>query len=148
MTSAPLHCFTAQIARSDGAQHLQRCRALNAAYRGCGGSVHANDLSALLRATVEDGASQTIRWILSGELVSFRIGACWHVPLFQFSRIGMRRRPDVLCVVEELRARLDGTEVAEWFVRPNPWLEWRWPVAVLDREPDGVLRAARADKAG
>jgi hypothetical protein len=148
MTSTPLPCFTAQTARSGGAQHLQRSRALIAAYRSWGGSVHANELPALFSGTVHDGASSLIRWLLSGELVSFRIGACWHVPLFQFSWVRPGLCPDVSRVVEELRARFDGTEVAEWFVRPNPRLEWRWPVAVLDRERDEVLRAARADNAG
>jgi hypothetical protein len=118
-----------------------------AAYRSCGGSVHASELPALLKPMVNNGALQMTRWLLSGELVSFRMGACWHVPLFQFCRFRAGLCPEVSRVVEALRARLDGTGVAEWFVRPNPWLEWRWPVAMLDREYDGVLQAARADSA-
>jgi hypothetical protein len=143
MTSTPTPCFAAQDSSPGEAQHWQRCRALIAAYRGCGGSVHANALASRLRASVKDGALQMTRGLMSGELVSFRIGACWHVPLFQFSRVGPGLRPDVSRVVQELRGRRDELEVAEWFVRPNPWLESRWPVVLLDRDYDAMLRAAR-----
>jgi hypothetical protein len=148
MTSAPFHGLTARITRSDGALQLQRSRALLVAYRSRGGSVHAHDLPTLLGTTISSGAPQMTRWLLSGELVSFRMGACLHVPLFQFCWVRPGLCPDVSRVVEALRARLDGTEVAEWFVCPNPWLEWRLPVAVLGGEYGRVLLAARAENTG
>lgn len=147
MTSKPPAYFTAPTARSDGAPHQRRGQALIAAYRGWGGSVHANELPAHLRLTGTDGGLQATRWLLSGELVSFRMKACWHVPLFQFCWGSPGLCPDVSRVVGALRGRLDGTDVAEWFVRPNPWLDWRWPLAMLDREYDAVLRAARVERA-
>lgn len=68
------------------------------------------------------------------------------VPMFQFHLPGMQINSAVSDVVSEMFQVLQGFELTEWFTEPNPWLDHRRPLDLIETASSLVKNAARADR--
>lgn len=84
--------------------------------------------------------------LLRRELVAIEWRHRLWLPMFQFQLPAWALSRSVAAIVHELHPALQGFEMVEWFATPNPWLRHRSPLDVLERDPETVLRAARADR--
>ena len=135
--------------RNRNATTLQDARALMNlldAYSGIGGVISGDVLVALLRGCVEQPISVVARWITQREILSFQWGSQHLLPVFQFDMASLRVRAGVPSVMAELRDAFDDMELAEWFARPNSWLQGGTPARRFEDDLSGVLQAARADR--
>jgi len=118
------------------------------AYGRKGGLSSGDGIARLLRSHSSQPLSLLARWIVDRQIVSFRWRSLLLVPKFQFEPAGMRPRPTVLDVVNELAPYRDDWDLACWFAQPNARLEHRAPLDLIDDDPEAVRRAARADRQG
>ena len=116
------------------------------AFSDIGGVVNGDALASLLRGGTEQPISLLARWIVQREVISFS----WHsqtlLPLFQFDLETLQVRPGVPEVIAELREAFDDVELADWFARPNSWLQGSTPANRFESDLPAVLQAARADR--
>ena len=116
------------------------------AFSDIGGVVNGDALASLLRGCTEQPISLLARWIVQREVISFS----WHsqtlLPLFQFDLEALQVRPGVPQVIAELRQAFDDVELADWFARPNSWLQGGTPARRFQSDLPAVLQAARADR--
>ncbi|MDB5861561.1 MAG: hypothetical protein JWQ76_5250 [Ramlibacter sp.] len=115
-------------------------------YMANGGLVTGDEVARRLRPYREQPVSVIARWIVARQVVCFTWRSETLVPLFQFDRSDMSLRPAVSEVLFELAGTLDDLELAQWFARPNGWLENAEPVAVIEADQPAVVQAARADR--
>lgn len=115
-------------------------------YRDSGGLARAQEVVALSRQCGGPDADTILRWVIDRELIGFNWQSKTWLPLFQFNRFDMARRPVLGHVFAELTPVYDPWELASWFAQPNPWLAERIPADTLEVDPSAVLRAARADR--
>lgn len=115
-------------------------------YRDSGGLAPLQEVAAQFqrRSAGEPGA--LARWIVNQQVICFEWQSKMWLPLFQFNRLDMSLQPGISLVLAQLGAALDDWQLAQWFVRPNPWLADRTPAAMLALDPAGVLNAAQADR--
>ena len=121
-------------------------RATHNAYASNGGIACGTLILELLRDHSSQPISRVARWIVAREIVQFRWRGETMFPLFQFDPTNMSIRQSTREVVAELAPAFDDLALAEWFVRPNSWLEDAPPVAVVQSDSQAVLAAARADR--
>jgi hypothetical protein len=67
-------------------------------------------------------------------------------PLFQFDTPGLRLKPGLACVLEELVKKHDDWSVASWFAKPNVWLDHATPADSLATVAPLILIAARRER--
>lgn len=67
-------------------------------------------------------------------------------PAFDLRRSGLDTLPVFQLVLDELSGVLDADERAQWFFRPNAWLDGCMPACAIHGRADAVHRAARADR--
>jgi hypothetical protein len=92
------------------------------------------------------GHSRTVavrRWQQTGKVFAVAVAGLDHYPGFCFGPDG-RPRPALAGVLAAFAGRLEGWELAGWFVTPNGQLGGLRPVDVLDDDPAAVAAAARA----
>jgi len=99
------------------------------------------ELAELRGAATGNPSSEPGRWLREQRVFSVN-APDRRFPGFQFDNTG-RPRPVVAEVLAVLGELLQGWELALWFVGPNPNLEGRRPVDLIDADPDGVVDAAR-----
>ena len=114
--------------------------------RSSGGIVGGDDLARLLEDRHIGDFVSLGRCIASGEVFGFEWRGCTWIPMFQFEPIDLSIRAVLVPVISAFGRVLDGWELADWFTRPNDLLNKLRPVDVLDSNPSGVLKAARADR--
>lgn len=115
------------------------------AYRGSGGLARADRLADLIQRRGGTPAALQARRDALADGVVFEWQAHDWLPLFQFNRSSLVRKPELeplFATLAQARSRL---EVANWFVQPNAGLAGRVPVARLESDLPAVLRAAHAD---
>ena len=131
--------------RTDSQESQVVMRLLDA-FSDIGGVVNGDALASLLRGGTEQPISLLARWIVQREVISFS----WHsqtlLPLFQFDLETLQVRPGVPEVIAELREAFDDVELADWFARPNSWLQGSTPANRFGSDLPAVLQAARADR--
>lgn len=91
------------------------------------------------------GHSRTLavrRWQQTGKVFAVPVAGLEHYPGFCFGADG-RPRPVLAEVVASFAGRLEGWDLAAWFVTPNGHLAGRRPVDALDDDPAAVAAAAR-----
>jgi hypothetical protein len=110
-----------------------------------GGVLGCAEVSELMRSFVDQPVSRLARWIVSREIVTIVHRSALFLPMFQFDR-GMDLQPQCREAVIELSGELLNAEIAWWFVAPNCWLAGSPPVQALQRDPDDVVKAARAER--
>lgn len=115
-------------------------------YRDSGGLAREREVVALSRLCCGPDADTIACWVADRELMGFNWQSKTWLPLFQFNRLDMTRRPELRQVFAELTPVYDPWELASWFAQPNPWLDERIPADALDTDPSAVLQAARADR--
>ena len=113
------------------------------AYRASGGLAPAQEVAALFRRNSRFGTAALTRMIADAGVICFGWQSTQWLPLFQFKHDDATLQVGLSEVLATLGAGLDAWHVANWFAQPNPWLEGRTPVAVLDIDPQAVLKAAR-----
>lgn len=116
------------------------------AFSGIGGVFNGDALATLLRGRTEQPISLLARWIVQREVISFPWQSQTLLPLFQFDLENLRVRPGVPQVIAELREAFDDVELADWFARPNSWLQGSTPAGRFESDLPAVLQAARADR--
>jgi hypothetical protein len=119
---------------------------LMATFAQHGGVLAGDEVADLMRPFVNQPLSRLARWIVAREVVTIVLRSALFVPMFQFERGLMELRPQCREAVLELSGAMDNEEIALWFAAPNAWLDGAPPVAVLERDPDGIVVAARADR--
>jgi Protein of unknown function (DUF2384) len=113
------------------------------AYRSSGGVAPAEELLASFRHRGGPDVATLARWIVARQVIGFAWQARTWLPLFQFDLRGMAPRGELGQVFAELNAVCDECELASWFAMPNPALDGRSPVQVLQADFLAVVRAAR-----
>lgn len=116
------------------------------AFSDIGGVVTGDAMAALLRDRTDQPISMLARWIVQREVISFPWQSNTMLPLFQFDLVLLHLRPGVPKVLAELREAFDDLELADWFARPNSWLQGRAPAQRFEQDLSAVIQAARADR--
>jgi hypothetical protein len=119
---------------------------LMATFARHGGVRGGDEVADLMRPFVDQPVSRLARWIVSREIVTIVRSSVLLVPMFQFDTNLMELRLHCREAVRELSGAMVDEDVALWFAVPNAWLGGAPPVEVLERDPDGVVAAARADR--
>jgi hypothetical protein len=119
---------------------------LVATFEQHGGVLAGDEVADRMRPFVEQPISRLARWIASREVVTIVRRTALFVPMFQFDLTLMELRPRCREAALELAGAMADAEVALWFAEPNAWLDGAPPVGVLERDPDSVVEAARADR--
>ena len=117
-----------------------------AVLRPDGGVVSGDQLATLLRGHGEQPVSTVARWVVQRSILSLGWQGQTLIPLFQFDRVSMQPRPQVVAIIRELAGAYDDWEMALWFTRPNAWLDDEVPVKRVRTDPASVLKAAQADR--
>lgn len=145
------HRITHSVARASGrvphelAQE-QELALMLAAFKPDGGVVSGDQLAALLRDHGEQPMSTVARWVVRREILCLGWQGQTLIPLFQFDRVTLQPRAWVAAVIRELTGVYDDWDIGLWFARPNAWLSDETPAQWLRTDPDGVLKAAQADR--
>lgn len=126
--------------------HASRRRDTLAKFSTTGGVIAGDELTRLLRSASDQPISLLAHWIVTREVLMLDFDSENYLPKFQFNFDRMTVRPGVRDVIAELRAPFDDWEIAQWFTRPNNWLEARSPAEAIGFSPADVLHAARADR--
>jgi hypothetical protein len=66
--------------------------------------------------------------------------------MFQFDPVELKLRPGAREAVLELRDAFNDWDICLWFACANAGLGGAMPVDRVANDPDGVIRAARADR--
>ena len=111
-----------------------------------GGLLRCDQMVHLMRKFGDQPMSRLARWIASREIVTVTRHCALFVPMFQFDSCVMEPQPRCRDTVLELGGAMVDEEVAVWFASPNSWLGGALPVEMLERDPDCVVEAARADR--
>lgn len=121
--------------------------ALCEAYAATGGVACGDDLAPLMADYGPEATNHTLaRLIANKDLFYFQWqGAKW-IPMVQFHLDDLSINNLIRQIRRELGDHRDGWEAASWFVCPNDWLSGQRPVDLVDRDPDAVVQAARADR--
>ncbi len=128
-----------------------RVGALLTAYMPIGGVWSGHELVSEIRPCRSQPISIVARWLVDRRIVNVTWRAETWIPRFQFDRspcevgvggplLGVQR-----CIAD-LCGFLDDLEVAEWFARPNSWLQYRRPSLLVAEDAEAVVQAARADR--
>jgi hypothetical protein len=120
--------------------------ALCAALRATGGLARGDELARWLEDRQRGDFVGLARLIAAGDVFSVAWQHSHWVPMFQFDLGDLSLRPAPRRVLAELPNKLDGWAIAAWFADPNPWLDKRRPVDLLEINLPAVLQAARADR--
>lgn len=156
MNAAPSVARGAAVPSWPGARHRShagperteawRFTVLANGYRLSGGLASGDEVLRLMRAQVSQPISELARWIVTHQVVSFAWHTCTLLPMFQFDRTTMTLRPGPRAATLELSGVFDDWELAEWWARPNSWLNDIAPVDRIAEDSSAVLQAARADR--
>ena len=115
-------------------------------YSRSGGVLSGQEVSLLMRRHCDQPVSQLARWIVNSNIISFdHQGQTW-IPLFQFDQEQMTIKPAVSALLAELAPRINGNELAVWFVSPNECLSGATPLEAIEVDFAAVLKAASADR--
>lgn len=68
------------------------------------------------------------------------------LPMFQFRMPDLAVSPQVSSIANLMHPVVQGFELAEWFVAPNPWLDEQTPLDAIESDSVQVMNAARADR--
>jgi hypothetical protein len=120
-----------------------RAGRLSSAYRCLGGVLNADDLASAMRRSFDQPVSVLARSIVERRLVFFPVGTNFNVPCFQFEMDGWKVIPGVKLALSELLDVFDDTALAEWFVQPNCWIQYRVPCLLARVDANAVRDAAR-----
>ena len=104
-----------------------------------GGLATADEMVRLLRRHADQPLSQLAHWIVGGDVVNLDWRCETFVPLFQFNRLDLSLRPEVLDVVQELSGAFDNWDTALWFAQSNEWLQEAAPVDIITDDRLAVL---------
>jgi hypothetical protein len=124
----------------------ERVSRLISAYRSLGGVMSGDDLASLMRSSMDQPVSFLARAIVERRIVFFPVGATINVPCFQFEPEAWKTLPAVKVALTELLDVFDDLAIAEWFVRPNCWIQYRVPCLLVRHDVVAVRDAARADR--
>jgi hypothetical protein len=118
------------------------------AYQRTGGLWSSDDLSRVLQRRTAQPVSLLARWIVDTLVISLAWRGDYLLPAFQFDVGHATVRRPVFAVLEALDGIFKDLDLASWFALPNAHLDDAAPVDVIELDPDAVLEAARAERAG
>lgn len=117
-----------------------------AGFRPEGGVLTGDQLATLLRDHSEQPVSTVARWVVQRSILNLVWLGQTFIPLFQFDRSNMQPHPQMAATIRELAGVYDDWEIGLWFARPNAWLDDDPPLRRLRSDPEGVYKAAQADR--
>lgn len=118
------------------------------AYERTGGLWSSDEVSRMLRRRTAQPVSLLARWIVDTLVISLAWRGEYLLPAFQFDVGHATVRRPVFAVLEALDGTFKDLDLASWFALPNAHLDDAAPVDVIELDPDAVLEAARAERAG
>ena len=110
-----------------------------------GGMLSGDSAARALRQHASQPISTIAKWIVARELVHLAFGSGYLLPMFQFDPAELKLRPGAREAVLELRDAFDDWDICLWFACANAELGGAIPVERVADDPDGVIRAARAE---
>lgn len=120
--------------------------ALLRAFFGSGGIARAIELEDMLQERQRGDYISLARLIANGRLFFFEWRDTLWVPMCQFDPRTFQIKPAFEKVWFELAPTLGGWQAANWLAMPNPALNNRRPIDVLDLDFQAVLSAAKLER--
>lgn len=117
-------------------------------YERTGGLWSSDEVSLMLRRRTAHPVSLLARWIVDTLVISLAWRGDYLLPAFQFDVGHATVRRPVFAVLEALDGTFKDLDLASWFALPNAHLDDAAPVDVIELDPDAVLEAAHAERAG
>ncbi len=116
-----------------------------------GGLVRGVQVQALLdirRGRPSEGSdARTIdRWLDNRQAFAFGWSEQVWLPTFQLDGLRSMPYPAVARVLRVLDDTFDDREILLWLITPNSWLDDQAPAALLSRNAQDLIHAARADR--
>jgi hypothetical protein len=111
-------------------------------YRPSGGLIRSSALSRLLDDWHRGRCAGLAQLVATDEIFGFNWHAESWIPMFQFDG-DLSVKPALSRVLTELKPMVDEWALAAWFIQPNPWLQTKQPVDLLDSDLPAVMDAAR-----
>ena len=112
------------------------------AFRSTGGLATGEEIAARMQRVGAGGGTTLARRIARSDVLAFPWNGQYWLPWFQFDPVTQQVRPVVTAILAELSGVLDGWDLTQWFVEPDPVLGGRSPLQMIDH-PAAVLPAAR-----
>lgn len=122
-------------------------RARDAFIGECGGLLTSEEVARLAGSEAGNRAQLAHRWKKDGRIfaVQFKGEQCY--PAFQFDAKQGRPKEPIGKLINILGRYHDGWSLALWFSSANDWLDGKRPIDLLDRKPEAVVEAAKAEMA-
>ena len=109
------------------------------------GLLRSEDLARATHSTAENVSLVASKWRRRGEIFAVNYGGKPGYFAFQFDPVTGRPKPVIAKLIEAFPANTDGWRLALWLISANPRLANRRPIDVLDKDPDKMFEAAKAE---
>lgn len=113
------------------------------AFHATGGTARGDELGRLLEQHQQGDYISLAKLMVAGHLFVFEWRHTLWTPMFQFDLDKLSLKTGPQRVRAELDTAMTGWEVAQWFATPNPTLQDRTPVDLIDTQIVAVMAAAR-----
>lgn len=109
------------------------------------GLLRSEDLARAIHSTAENVSLVASKWRRRGEIFAVNYGGKPGYFAFQFDPVTGRPKPVIAKLIEAFPPNTDGWRLALWLISANPRLANRRPIDVLDKDPDKMIEAAKAE---
>jgi hypothetical protein len=109
------------------------------------GLLRSDDLARAIQSTAGNVSLVASKWRRNGEIFAVNYGGKPGYFAFQFDPMTGRPKAVIAKIIQAFPPNTDGWRLALWLVSANPRLANRRPVDVLDRNPEQVIEAAKAE---
>jgi len=109
------------------------------------GLLRSEDLARAIHSTAENVSLVASKWRRKGEIFAVNYGGKLGYFAFQLDPMTGRPKPAIAAIIDAFPANTDGWRLALWLTSASPRLANRRPVDVLDKDPDKVIEAAKAE---
>jgi hypothetical protein len=109
------------------------------------GLLRSEDLARAIHSTAGNVSLVASKWRRKGEIFAVSYGGKPGYFAFQFDPMTGRPKAVIAKIIQAFPPNTDGWRLALWLVSANPRLANRRPVDVLDRNPEQVIEAAKAE---
>lgn len=96
----------------------------------------------LCGSTASNKAALAGDWRNKGKIFSVEHKNRHLYPVFQFNTLG-KPKPVIVRILKALGTNMGPWQTAIWFTSPNPILQRRRPIELLDKDPEKVVNAAK-----
>lgn len=115
-------------------------------YRENGGLARGTEVVSMFQRLNGANLALLAGWILDRKVICFEWQSRMWLPLFQFKRLDMTPQEELDPLFEEFGCKYCPWQLANWFARPNAWLQEKTPADTFVIDLPATLNAARADR--